>query len=239
MGLKDLFNKVKDIIKPKKNDVQVPEYTIEDEIAKMESYTAPNGYIFEEKIREEHKGDINPMISDEVYFMILGYGNEKLPTNYFSKLVNKCRNAINRNAFAFNYVTSMLCRQAKTFVVDENGEVKDRINKLTSKEIISFEDNPVLAYASKFDFFELNSDACGDSQNKLAVFMHVINFLAAYSGTDESVPINKNVLKENAWLLDKNTYYNKLNMVKDLKEFLKYCCEMSSDEGFRIMYNNL
>lgn len=240
MGLKDLFNKVKNKILPRENEAaQEPEHTIEDEIAMMESYTTPRGYIMEEKIKKEHEEQISPMLSIVIHLMVWGYGQEKLPSNYFCRIMEKLKNAVTRNMVIYNYLIDMLCKQAKPFTMDENGEVKDRVNKLSSKEIISVTENPVLEYASKFDFFEFADDICGDMQNKLVVFMHVINFLAVNSGADESVPVNRNVLKENQWLLDKQTYFNKLGMVKDEKSFLKDCCDLSDNVCFKLMYNNL
>lgn len=47
MGIKDLFNKVKNKILPQNDkSVSASEYTIEDEIATMESYTTPKGILW-------------------------------------------------------------------------------------------------------------------------------------------------------------------------------------------------
>lgn len=240
MGIKDLFNKVKNKILPQNDkSVSASEYTIEDEIATMESYTTPKGYIMEDNLRNQHKEDRSPLLSLRVHLIIWGYGDEKLPTNYFCQLVDRLHNAICKDAFAYDYVIDMLCKQAKTFIMDENGEVSDRKNKLSSKEIISLSDNPVLEYASKFNYFEFADDIYGTVDNKRIVFMKVILFLAINSGADESVPVNRNILKDNPWLLDKDTYYNKLGMVKDEKSFLKYCYEMSGNDCFKILYEKL
>lgn len=238
MGFKDLFSKVKNKFSSKDNyPEQSPADLLKAEAAEMESYTTPKGYIMEERLREELDFTMEKGVSFNIYLIYAGYGKEKLPTIYFSNLIDKIASntPIVRNSFAYNFLTEVLCKQAKPFFKDKDKQIKERANRLSSEEMISATDNPVLAFASKFNFYEFKTDIDGELADKFAVFMDIVNFLAVFSGIDETIPINKDILQQNPWILDKQTYYNKLGIVKDKKSFLKDCYEISGNKYFELM----
>lgn len=195
-------------------------FSSKEGIESLKEHTTPKAYLLEERLNQEFKNknfggrDVSFDIFLNVY-----HKDAVIPQVYFSNFVNTIEVQPLKYVGPSEMLTSVLSTLAKTYYLDDDGEPVEKKSALTPEDIVSFENNPVLKFVKSFNAFQIEDDDEGSWSDKFCLYSDVLIFLGLCSFTD------KNVLNENAWLLEKATYFNSLGTVKKEKGFVKYCIE--------------
>lgn len=189
-------------------------------IESLKEHTTPKAYLLEERLNQEYKNkDFGGRDVSFDIFLNVYHKDAVIPQVYFSNFVNTIEVQPLKYVGPSAMLTGVLSTLAKTYYLDDDGEPVEKKSALTPEDLVSFENNPVLKFVKAFTCFQIEDDDEGSWTDKFALYSDVLIFLGLCSFGD------KNVLNENAWLLDKATYFNNLGTVKKEKGFIKYCIE--------------
>ena len=212
---------IKDL-NPKGKDLEwfQSEYGIES----LKEYTAPKAYLLDERLKKEYENkDFNGRDVSYEVFLGVWHKDAKIPTIYFSNFVSAIYDEYNIEALKYvgscDMLTSVLSVLAQTYELDDDGEPVEKKSALTTEDLVSFVNNPVLKFVKEFHIFDLADDDTGSWRDKFNLYSAVLIFLGLCSFDD------KNVLEDNKWLLEEEPYFNSLGVVKKEKGFIKYCIE--------------
>lgn len=198
-------------------------FSSEDGLKTLKDYTSPKCYLLEDRLKKEYddKDFPNGKLSF-VSFVNIYHKKSKIPSVYFDCFVNNINVQPLKYVGPSEAVTNILAFQAKNFVLNDDGEPEVIERGLKIEDVISLEKNPVLKFVKEFKVFELNDDDSGSWSDKFALYLDALYFLAKASDEDTEI------LNENMWLLEKETYFNSLGVIKSEKTFYKYCISKST-----------
>jgi hypothetical protein len=206
----------------------------EDGITALKEYTKPQNYLLQEKYRKQYDELSKQPWALSSYIQIF-HKDVKAPCVYFGNLLGNFKVRPLNYSIAINYITDLLCLSVMAFDIDEDGEPKHVEPKLTLEKAVSLEKNPLLYFASKFDFFDLKDDDQGTFDDKWTAYSLMLKFLVIQAVQNDAV------ITENPWILEKSTYFNEMDTVRKEKGFLKKCIELSGENSqyFEIMLKRL
>ena len=110
---------------------------------------------------------------------------------------------------------------ALPYKMNDDGEPELRETPLTPEQFVSVDHNPLLYFVKNFNAFQLQDDVTGKFDDKFAVYRAAVYFI--------QLSIGEIVLKEDHWLLDKNTYINEFGTARKIKGFITKCKELTDN----------
>ena len=156
--------------------------------------------------------------------------DDDTPSAYFEAFINSIKN-VEMLEFkigwkTLNLVANCLFNQANPISYDEDGEPKLRESVFNSKDILSFEKNPVLYFVKNFKGFSFYGEKdVYELFRKSELILEAIAFVY-YESEDEEI------ISKNQWLFDSSSYLNDLGTFRDYKSFFKKGIELSSNPDY-------
>ena len=156
--------------------------------------------------------------------------DDDTPSAYFEAFINSIKN-VEMLEFkigwkTLNLVANCLFNQANPISYDEDGEPKLRESVFNSKDILSFEKNPVLYFVKNFKGFSFYEEKdVYELFRKSELILEAIAFVY-YESEDEEI------ISKNQWLFDSSSYLNDLGTFRDYKSFFKKGIELSSNPDY-------
>ena len=156
--------------------------------------------------------------------------DDDTPSAYFEAFINSIKN-VEMLEFEIgwktqNVVANCLFNQANPISYDEDGEPKLRESVFNSKDILSFEKNPVLYFVKNFKGFSFYGEKdVYELFRKSELILEAIAFVY-YESEDEEI------ISKNQWLFDSSSYLNDLGTFRDYKSFFKKGIELSSNPDY-------
>ena len=154
------------------------------------------------------------------------------PSAYFEAFIKSIKN-VEMLEFKIgwktqNVVANCLFNQANPISYDGDGEPKLRESVFNSKDILSFEKNPVLYFVKNFKGFSFYGEKdIFESIRKSELILEAIAFVYY-----ESLNKDEEIISKNQWLFDSSSYLNDLGTFRDYKSFFKKGIELSSNPNY-------
>lgn len=201
----------------------------EDGIQTFNQYITVQNYLFEERIKEEHKSKFSE--SDFDAFIRVVHKDAKIPYIYFRKLADALNvQALKSYTCTTRILIDILSVQAKPFSIDEDEEPQPLTPAFTPEEIVSTDKNPALNFVKNFNCFEIKDDAQGSWQDKYMLWSDILIWLGTCGDLD------KDIICKNPWIFSKEIYLNEFGTLKKPKAFYKKCIELATSEQHKAYF---
>lgn len=165
-------------------------------------------------------------------FIEVCHKEHKSPKIFFESLVTAvgkvpgCSDSLLYTA-PIKLLADLLTVQARPFYFNDDGDPIPVDPKPDGKLIVSIESNPVLKFAFEFGAYKFENDDL-DWQTMIQLWKTALLFVSS----EVVIHGNYDVLKENSWLLEKETYVTALGTLRTEKGFLKTGVEKSTRPEF-------
>lgn len=158
--------------------------------------------------------------------------DDDTPSAYFIAFVKSIKNVemleFKIGIETLNVVANCLFNQANPIFYDKDGEPKLRESVFNSKDILSFEKNPVLYFVKNFKGFSFYGEKdIYELFRKSELILEAIAFVYYESSNKD-----EEIISKNQWLFDSSSYLNDLGTFRDYKSFFKKGIELSSNPDY-------
>lgn len=196
----------------------------DDGLKAFKEYITPQNYFLEETIEKEKETKYGNYTLKTVVDIF--HKDAKIPYVFFRNLIDNIKVQALEYVGPIELLIKVLSIQAKPFYIDEDGEPQTITACMSPEEIVSIEKNPVLSFVTNFNCFKLADDVQGSWNDKYGLWSEMITWLGA------KCILDREILSENPWVFEKETYFNDLGTVRKSKSFYKKCIELSSDKDY-------